>query len=86
MPSFPRLTQQIDGASRHNLAAMPNEGLNHLLEVQHLGFAIDQSDHIDAHHRLQLGLGVEVVQHHITDLTTPQFDHHAQTVFIGLVA
>ena len=51
-----------------DLAAVLEERLEHLLEVQHLRLIVHQRHAVDAEHRLQLGLRVEVVEHHLARL------------------
>ena len=64
---------------------MTDEHLKHVLEVHDLRLTVDQRHDVDAEHALHLGLGVQVVQHHVRHFTTTQFDHHAHTVLVGLV-
>ena len=85
MATFPRLAQQINGSTGDNLAPMPDKGVNHLLEVEHLRLAINQRNHVDADYRLQLGLGIKVIQNHVADFATTQLNHHPQPVLVGLV-
>ncbi len=80
------LAQQVHRAPGDHFTPVPNEGLNDLLQVEHPWLAIDKRHHIDAKHRLQLGLRVQVVQHHIADFAATQLDNHAQAVLVGLVA
>jgi hypothetical protein len=48
--AFPRLAQLEDRAPRDDLAAVPEEGLEHFLEGQQLRLAVHQRDHVDAEH------------------------------------
>ena len=86
MAALAGLAQQVNRAPGHHLAAVADKGFQDLLQVQQLGLAVDQSHHIDAEYRLQLGLGVEVVEDHVADLAAAQFDHHPHTVLVGLIA
>ena len=81
-----RLLQFEQGAPGDHLATVANEGLEHLLEVHGLRFAVLQRHHIDAEDILQLGLGEQVVHHHLATLAALDLDHHPQTVLVGLVA
>ena len=65
---------------------MAQEGLEHLLERQQLRLAVDQRDHVDAEHRLERRLRVEVVEHHLGVLAAAQLDDDAHAVLVGLVA
>ena len=51
-----RLAQLEDRAPRDDFAAMADERFEHLLEVQQPRLAIDQRDHVDAEHRLCIGV------------------------------
>ena len=81
-----RLAKFEDRAPRDHFATMPHERFEHVLEVQHARTAIDQRDHVDAEHRLHLGLLVEVVQHDIGRLAALDLDEDAHAVLVGLVA
>ena len=81
-----RLAQLEDRAPRDHLAAMAHEGFEHVLEVEQARTAIDQRDHVDAEHRLHLGLLVEVVQHNLGRLAALELDVDAHAVLVGLVA
>src|SRR5690606_38828118 len=82
----PRLAQQEYGSAGDHFAAMANKGLKELLEIQGARLIIDEGDNIDAKNALQLGLGVEIVEHHIADFAPLQLYDHAKAVFVGLVA
>ena len=84
--ALPGALQQVQGAPGDHLLAVLQEGFQHLLEVEHPRLAIDQGDAVDAEDGLQLGLRVEVVQHHVPGLAPAQFDDDAQAVLVGLVA
>ena len=86
MAALPRLAQFIEGTPGDHLAAVADEGLEHLLEVEGARLAILQGDHVDAEDVLQLGLGEEVVDHHLAGLAALDLDHHPQAVLVGLVA
>ena len=65
---------------------MAQERFKDLLEVDQLRAAVDQGDHVDAEHRLQLGLLVEVVEHHLGRFAALDLDVDAHAVLVGLVA
>ena len=85
MAALPRLLQLEEGAPGDHLAAVADEGLEDLLEVHDLRLAILDGDHVDAEDGLQLGLGEEVVDHHLAGLAALDLDHHPQAVLVGLV-
>ena len=76
MTPLPRFAQQVNGAPGDHFPTVPDKGLNHFQQVQGAGLTVYQGHHIDTHHRLQLGLGVQVVQHDITHLAPAQFYDH----------
>ena len=80
------LAQIEQGAPGHHLAPVAQEVLQQLLEIQRPRLAVDQRDDIDAEYVLQLRLLVQVVQDHLGNLAAAQFDDHAHTVLVGLVA
>ncbi|MNM28938.1 hypothetical protein D3C81_394640 [compost metagenome] len=81
-----RLAQLEHGAAGDHFATVADEGLQHLLEVHQLRAAIDQRHHVDAEHRLHLGLLVEVVEHNLGRLAALDFDVDAHAVLVGLIA
>ena len=85
MAAFPRLAQQMDGAAGDDLAPVAQESLKRAFQVEQLGLAVDKGDHVDAESRLQLGLGVQIVQHDFAHFVLAQFDDDAQAVLVGLV-
>jgi hypothetical protein len=80
-----RLAQFEDGAAGHHLAAVLQEDLQQLLQVAQLGLAVDQRHHVHAEGVLQLGLLVQVVQHHLGHFAALELDHHAHAGLVGLV-
>ncbi len=74
------------GTAGNDFATVTNEGFQQVLEVQDPRTAVDQRDDVDTEHRLQLGLGVEVVEDHLRHFAATQLDHDAHTVLVGLVA
>ena len=86
MAALPGAAQQVQGAAGDHLLAVLQEGFQHLLEVEDARLAIDQGDAVDAIDGLQLGLRIEVVQHHVPGLAPAQLNDDAQAVLVGLVA
>ena len=82
-----RALRQIEnGAARDDLAAVAEEGLEHLLERHELRLAVLQRDHVDAEHGLHRRLREEVVEHDFGDFAALQLDDDAHAVLVGLVA
>ena len=86
MPTLARLAQFEHGTTGNHFATVTDEGFQQILEVEDARAAVDQRDDVDTEHRLQLGLGVEVVEDHLRHFAATQFDHDAHTVLVGLVA
>ena len=86
MTPLARFSQQEQCPTRYHFSAVTYKGLNDFFEVKHLRLAVNQGDHIDAHHRLKLCLRVQVIEHNITDFATTKLNHHAQAVLVGLIA
>ncbi len=86
VPALAGLAQLVDGTPGHHFAAVADEHLEHVLQVQRARLAVDQGHHVDAEHALQLGLGIEVVEDHLAHLAATQLDDHAHAVLVGLVA
>ena len=84
--AFARLAQLEHGTARHHFAAVRQEGGQHVLQVHQLWLAVHQGDHIHAEGVLQLGLLVQIVQHHLRHFAAFQLDHHAHARLVGLVA
>ena len=83
---FARLGEIVDGASRDDFAAVPDESLQHLLERHQLRLPVLQRHHVDAEHRLHRRLRIQVVEHDLGDLAALELDDHAHAVLVGLVA
>ncbi len=86
MGLFTGLAQFIDGTAGDHLAAVPQEGVQQLAQVEGLGLPVHQGHGVDTEHRLHLGLLIEVVEHHLGVLAPAQLDHHAHALLVGLVA
>ena len=59
--------------------------IQHLAQVHDLGLAVGQCQHNGAKGLLQLGVLVQLIQHHLGVHVTAQFHHHAHTGTVGLV-
>ena len=86
MAAFARLAQFEYGAARHDFAAVAQERLDDLLQVQQLGLAVDNRHHVDAEAVLHLGVFVQLVQDHVGVLAALQLDHRAHAGLVRLVA
>ena len=73
-------------APRDDLAPVPDEGLQHLLERHQLRLAVLQRHHVDAEHRLHRRLRVQVVEDDLGDLAALELDDDAHAVLVGLIA
>jgi hypothetical protein len=74
------------GAPGHHLAAMPQEGFQHLFQIEQAWLTIEQGHHVHAEGVLHLGLFVEVVEHDLGHFAALQLDHHAHAGLVRLVA
>ena len=81
-----RLAQIEDRPAGHHFPAMAQEGVEDFLQIQRLRLSAHQGHDIDAEHRLQLGLLVQLVQQHLGVLAALDLDDHAHAVLVGLVA
>jgi hypothetical protein len=59
--------------------------LDQVLQIAQFGLAAHQGHHVHAKGVLQLGLLVEVVQHHLGQFATLELDHHAHAGLVALV-
>ena len=73
-------------ATRHHLAAVQQEALKHLAQVQQAWLAVDKRDHVHTKRVLQLRILIEVVEHDLWHLAALEFDHHAHAGLVRLVA
>ena len=73
-------------AARDDLAAMLDEVLERLLEVQHLRLTRDDGERVDAERRLQRGQLIQLVEHDLPRRVALELDHHTHPVTVGLVA
>ena len=81
-----RLSQQEHGTPRHYLAAVVDEGNQHLLQVQQTGLTIHQRHHVDTEYDLHLRLRIQVVHDNLRYLALAQLDHDAHTVLVAFIA
>ena len=86
MAAFTCLAQQVNSTPGNHFTAVLDKRLQQFLQVHQFRLAVDQRHHVDAEHVLQLGLAVQVVQHHLTGLATLELDHHPQAILVGFVA
>ena len=80
---LPRLEYRAPG---YDLATVSQKRFQHRFETEEFWLAIDQSDHVDAKHGLQLRVFVQVVQHYIGYFAAAQLDDDAHAVLVGLIA
>ena len=85
MTAVARLAQLKHGAACDHFPAMLQEDLDQILQVAQLGLTIHQRHHVHAEGVLQLGLLVQVVQHHLRHFAALEFDHQAHAGLVGLV-
>ena len=67
MQPFFGLAQIVGGAPRHDFFAMIEEGFERLFEIQQLGLAVDDGEHIDAEGILQRGVLVKLIDDDLGD-------------------
>ena len=79
------LVQVVLGAPADDLVLELDIPLQHGLEAHHLGHAAVQRQQVDAHGVLQLGVAVELVQHHLGVGLFLQLDDDPHAVAVGLV-
>src|SRR5882724_10414211 len=81
-----RAREVVTGPARDHLAAEPDEGFQHLLEIHDLRAAVDEREHDDAEARLHLRVLEELIQHDVGDLAPAELQHDADALAIRLVA
>ncbi len=64
---------------------MTHESFQNFFQVENFWLAIYQSNHVDAKNRLQLCLGVKVIEHNVSDLTTTELDNNPQAILVRFV-
>ena len=86
MPTLTGFFQLIQCAPGNHFAPVTNKGFQHLFKIERAWLAIFQRHHVNPEHVLQLRLSKQVIDHYFAGLTTLDFNHHAQTIFIRLIA
>ena len=81
-----RLAQFVLGAAADHIDAVVDEELDHVHQAQLARLAVDDGEHDDAEADLQLGVLVEVVEHHLGLLAALQLEDDAHAVAVALVA
>ena len=79
------LLQVEDGAAGDDLHLELDVLLQHLLKGQHTGHTVYQRQHNGAEGYLHLGVGVQVVEHHLGHGVALKLDDHAHTLHRGVV-
>ena len=82
----PGLLQVEAGPARHHVAAVGHEPLQHGLEVEDAGLAAVDREQGGAEADLQVGVGVEVVEHHLRHGVALQLDDDPHALAARLVA
>ena len=83
---FAGLAQLVHGAAGHHLAAVTQEGVQQLAQIQGARLAVHQRHGVDAEHGLHLRLLIEVVEHHFRVLAPAQLDIDPHALLVGFVA
>ena len=86
MPLPPGPSQQEGRTPHDHFAAVAEEVVEHVAQVDRTRLAFDQGDAVDAEHRLQLRQRVEIVEHDIAGFAAAEFDDDAHAILVGLVA
>ena len=85
MRPFFGLAQIILGPAGHDLFLIGDIMLQHLLQIQNLWFAVYQRQHNHAKGGLQLGKGIQLVEHHLRIHILFQLHHDFHTLAVGIV-
>ena len=85
MATFARFAQQEYGTACHHFTTVANKGFENILEIQDFRLTVDQGNHVDAKHRLHTCLCVQIVEHHIADLTASQLYNNTHAIFVRFV-
>ncbi|MNK90865.1 hypothetical protein D3C87_1109340 [compost metagenome] len=72
-------------AARDHFPAMLQEVVDHLLQVEQAGLAVDQRHQVHPEGVLKLRILVEIVQDNLWDLAALELDDQAHAVLVGLV-
>ena len=81
-----RLLEVVLGPAPDDLAAVVDVVLEHALERQRLGLAVDEREHVEVEGRLQGGVLEQVVQHLVRVGVALDLDEDPHPVAVGLVA
>ncbi len=84
--ALPRLAQQVIRAAANNIDAMIDEALEHIRQAQLARLPVDDGQHDHAEVDLELGVLVEIVEHHFGLLAALQLEDDAHAVAIAFVA
>ena len=76
MRPFFGLSEFEGGPPHHDFASMLEEMMQNLLEREDLRAIVHQRQHDDAEGRLELGMFIQIIQHHQGDFIPLQFDNH----------
>ena len=68
------------------LAPVTDEAPDDLLQIEGPRLAVDEGHHVDAEHRLELGVPVEPVQEHLRNRVPAHLGHDPDPVLVRLVA
>ena len=77
--------QFVFRASFHDIVAVVDITLQHVLYGHLLRPAVDQRNHIGRKRRFQLGVFVELIQNHIPDGIAFEFHHNTQPIAVGFI-
>ena len=86
MPALARLGEVEARAPDDDLAAMLEEELEELLEIEQPRLSIDQRDHVHAEAVLQLRQLEQIVGDDVGNFAPFELDHHAHARLVGFVA
>ena len=81
-----RLVQVVLGAAGHDFLLMADVVIDHLPQVQHLGLAVHQRQHVGAEGLLHGGVLVEVIEDDLRMNVLLQLNDDAHAVAVALVA
>ena len=73
--AFIGLAQPVGGAPHDDVELVVDIVADHLVEPQRARYTVDDREHVGAEAGLQLGVLVEVVQHHLRDGVALELDH-----------
>ena len=79
------LGQQMLGAAAHHLLAEVGERGDHIAQVELLGPPAVERQHVGAEGRLQIGVAIELVEHHLSHGVALQLDDDPHAVAVRFV-